>query len=792
MKSTPLYFPPQKISTAKKTEKWYKECIDGAEDLAILRHDVNTSDHYKMQVWEDLDNDIINESEIEKVFNPMGLKDAVFPAAIKNYPLSVPKIDLLQGEAVKRKFDWKVLSKNEDAYSHRTDALQQEIMNLVMSEIQAESVDEEEMQKKIEKVSKYFQYDYKDTNELYATRTLEYLYREQDLKRKFFKGIRKALVKGKEIYRVEGVSGEPVVIDCDPKNVYSLRTGDSHKIEDSDIIVEITYEPIGAVIDEFHDDLTPKQIDTIEEGIHRLGQKSEGGVLNHTALQPILWASAHIGGEGDGVDSLKAAHGYNLPYDAEGNVRVLRVKWVGRRKIGKVTYYDEITGDEEEKLVSEKYKVNELEGEKVKWIWINEAYEGVRLAQDIYIKYGPRKIQMRHFDNPSKCFLGYVGTDYGKSLMSRMEPYQYLYNVYMRRLELAIAKYKGPIYELDLSKKPDEWSEDMWMYYGDVLGWMVIDSFNEGKKGQATGKLAGSFNTTGKVLDANGSNYIQQLLMMLQHIEDQMGKIVGVNEQRQGQIDNRETVGGVERAVTQSSHITEKWFFIHDETKKRVLLALLDTAKQLWKNNKSKKLQYIMDDMSRAAIEINGEDFASSEFDIFISDSSDDLKIRNTIEQLSHAFVQNGGSLTLPIKVLRNDSITQMAKTIEEEEIKMREQQQEMEQKQLEAQQQAQQAQQATEQSKQELEKYKIDSESNTKIEVALIQAEAGTNVENGNEDTTLDQARLNLDQKKLSLEEKKESNQNKLGKDKHVETVRHNKATESISKNKPKTTSKK
>ena len=143
---------------------------------------------------------------------------------------------------------------------------------------------------------------------------------------------------------------------------------------------------------------------------------------------------------------------------------------------------------------------------------------------------------MRHFDNPSKCFLGYVGTDYGKSLMSRMEPYQYLYNVYMRRLELAIAKYKGPIYEMDISTKPDDWDIEMWMYYADVLGWSIKDAFNEGKKGQATGKVAGTLNNQTKVLDANAGNYIQQLVMMLQYIEKQMGQIAGVNEQRQGHV----------------------------------------------------------------------------------------------------------------------------------------------------------------------------------------------------------------------------------------------------------------
>lgn len=784
MRTTPILFPSQKVSTGKKTQKWYQECLDAAEALCILRENAGHNQHHKMQVWEDLDNDIIDENEIEKVFNPMKLQDAVFPAAIKNYPLSVPKIDLLQGEEIKRKFDWKVMAKNEDVFSAHTDAIKDEIMRIVMEEIQNDSFDEESAQKKIEKTAKYFQYEYKDLNELYGTRVLEYLWREQDLRRKFSMGFREALVKGREIYRIDDIGGEPGVIKTDPKNVYFLRKGDSHKIEDADILIEVTYEPVGKVIDEFYDYLTPTEIEELESGNSRISGNG-GGVLNHENVYPTLMVSSQLGGLSTDSIGVTTTDMYNLPFDYEGNVRVVRGRWVGRRKIGRLSYFDEITGDLQERFVSEYYKVNEELGESVKWLWVNEAQEATRLGQDTYVKCQPREIQMRHFDNPSRCFLGYVGTDYGKSLMARMESYQYLYNVYMRRLELAIAKYKGPIYELDTSKKPDEWDTDMWMYYAEVLGWSIIDSFNEGKKGAATGKIAGGLNNAGKVLDANVGNYIQQIIMMLQYIEKQMGTIAGVNEQRQGMIDNRETVGGVERAVTQSSHITEKWFFIHDETKKRVMLALLDTAKQLWKNKKSKKISFIMEDMARVAMDINGEDMAATEYDIFITDSSDDLKIRQTIEQLSHAYVQNGGSLTIPIKVLRSDSITQMGKIIEEEELKMNQQNQQMEEKKLEVQERMQQELLADKQADRELEIYKIDTQRDTQLQVAAMK-----NQQEAPEMPEAEQPDI-IAQQKLELDREKTNKQHTLAKEQLSETVRHNKATEAISKSKPKTTAK-
>jgi len=767
MKQYPTFFPQQKIPTSQKTRDWYKRCLDSAESLALYRYDQLSEDHRKMQVYEDLYNDIIDESEIERVFNPMKISEAVFPASIKNYPLSVPKIDLLRGEEIKRKFDWSVVAQNEEASSEFDEKLKEEILRVITEQISRGEYNEKEVEERIKEISKYYSYSYKNLNELSATRILQYLWRQQLLKETFNEGFKEALIKGREIYRIDNIGGEPCVIKCDAKHVFPIRWGSSYKVEDADIIVEIGYEPIGKIIDEFHDHLSQTEVENLETG--QASQGGGSGTLGYKSDIPRLYTS-DIGGDiREMQDLFSVTSAFNLPFDSEGNVRTIRARWRGRRKVGRLTYFDPVTGDEQERLISENHKVNKIEGEHVKWIWINEAYEATKIADDIYLKMQPRDVQVRFFDNPSKCFLGYVGTDYGKSLMARMEPYQYLYNVYMRRLELAIAKYKGPIYELDVSKKPDEWEVDQWMYYAEILGWAIVDPFTEGKKGAAQGKLSGNFNTTGKVLNADIGSYIQQLIMMLQYIERQLGQIAGVTEQRQGQIDNRETVGGIERAVTQSSHVTEKWFYVHDETKKRVIEALLDVAKAVWRN-KTKKINFIMEDMSRTVIELS-EDFSSTEYDIFVSNSSDDMEIRQVIKELSHAAVQNGASLSLPITILRSDSISEMAKKIEEEENTRREREEQMQNQQIESNERMKQAELEDKNAQRELEYYKIDTDNNTKLQIAGLKEK-----EEVPEDTS-------LDKEKLDLQEKKQSDDKELKKRQLQETERHNKVVEHIAK---------
>lgn len=772
------FFPQQKIATGQKNKQWFIDCIDAAEGLVVLRNTGELQLKHKMNIWYNLDKDIIDETEIESVFNPMQINSGTIPASIRNYSLTIPKIDLLQGEEIKRRFDWSVVSKNEDAHSNYTKALKDELIQVAMQTIESESFDEKQVQEKLKNISKYYTYEYKELFEVTVIRILQYLWREQDIKEKFSKGFRDALISSREIYRIDSFGQKPVVVKIDPRNVFSIRRGDSHRIEDSDIIVEISYEPIGKIIDEFHEDLKPSEIDQLEAGYQKLGGGNGNGVLNYENRPPVIYSNLETASTTmkplDEYQNIQYAYG--LPFDVQGNVRVIRARWLSRRKVGTLTYFDE-NGTEQQKLVSEYYKPNKELGEWVKWFWINEACEGTRLGGDIYVRCRIRPIQMRHFDNPSMCFLGYVGTDYGESMMGRMEPYQYLYNVYMRRLELVLARYKGPIVELDLSKKPDEWDTETWMYYADTLGYMIVDSFKEGKKGQAQGKLAGTFNTTGKVLDPNIGNYIQQLVTMLQYIESQVGKIAGVTPQREGAVDNRETVGGVERSVTQSSHITEKWFFIHDQTKRRVLQALLDTAKQLYSSSKEVNLNFILDDMSKIFLQFNGEDFASSEYDIFSSNSSDDQEIRELVKQLSHAAVQGGASMLLPIKVLRSDSISDMAKKLELDEQERLQREQESQDKQLQTQERMNQANIDDKEKDRELNYYKIDKE----FEKALTVASMSKNTEP--EDNS-------LDKEKLALDRKKQQEESNLKRDQLNETIRHNKKAEEIS-NKPKSSNK-
>jgi hypothetical protein len=384
--------------------------------------------------------------------------------------------------------------------------------------------------------------------------------------------------------------------------------------------------------------------------------------------------------------------------------------------------------------------------------------------------------------NKSAGGSGYVGTIYNsntsqsRSLMDRMKPYQYLYNVFMYRTELAFAKSKGKISVLDTSRIPDGWDMDKWMYYAEILGWAIEDPFKESNKGSSTGKLAGQMNQNSKVLDLEMGNYIQQHVMMLGFIKQELGEIAGVTNQRQGQIENRETVGGIERAVTQSSHITEKWFAMHDNTKLRVLETLLETAKYAWRNKNHEKLQYISDEMASIITEIDGEQFNEADYGIMISNSSTDSELIGTMKQLAQAGLQNDKiNFSGLMDIYLSESMSSMRRKIETYEEETIQRQQEQFEQTNETQQQAVQAEAQSKQADRENDMQKTMVKAETDITVAQIQSDTST--DNG------EQALINLEKlkqdwiemnKKYDLEDKK-----------HSENVRHNKATEVIDKKK-------
>ena len=252
-----------------------------------------------------------------------------------------------------------------------------------------------------------------------------------------------------------------------------------------------------------------------------------------------------------------------------------------------------------------------------------------------------------------------------------MKPYAYLYDVLHDRLNKAIAANWGKIIKVDLALIPKGWELDKWLYYAKVNHMAVVDSFKEGNYGSSTGKLAGMLQQNSQVIDAETGNYIQQHINLLEFVKMEMSEASGISKQREGQVSASETVGGVERATMQSSHITEWLFSIHDNVKKRALECFIETAKVAMKG-RSKKFQYILNDGSIKMVDIDGDEFSECDYGIVMDNSTETNNLANNLDQLAHAAMQNQTlSFSSIMRILTSPSLSEIQRIIERDEKSM-------------------------------------------------------------------------------------------------------------------------
>jgi hypothetical protein len=468
-------------------------------------------------------------------------------------------------------------------------------------------------------------------------------------------------------------------------------------------------------------------------------------------------------------------------FDTYGNVRVLKVCWRSRRKIGELTYFDE-DGQEQKDWVPEDYKPNKVLGETVKWIWVNEWMEGTKIADHIYTVMRPVPYASKSLVNKSKGTPPYVGSvnstnDYKvQSLMDVMKPLTYSYDIAYYKRELEIATYKGSFAAINSSLVPSGWDPKEWMRYVTMNKFAWLDPTNEILKGPAQGKSAGAFNQlTAQQINIGDPNAIGMYTNILLDIENTLGKIAGVSGAREGQIENREAVNNVERELSQTSHITEKWFAIDANFRKRVLTKFLECCKYAYKKN-PKKGQYLLDDLGQQIVS-KFDEFVLSEYDIHVSNSTNDTQLYNDLRSLSQAAIQNGqATISDLIAISQSESVQEIARRLEDSAKRIKEETDKMQQQQMEQQQQQAQMMQQEAQAKREFEMKKHDDEIAIKREqIQANMAIAGLREQGSNQRYMMDHDKFMLDNDRINMEnlEKARIDSDKNGIDDYLDVRR-------------------
>ena len=678
-------FPSQKKSFSSKTKSWRKECVDALDNSGYFESENIRKSYRNKVVNYDLYNGKFNVDDMKAFLNPEDIKSLnteSSPPSVVNFGIAAPRIDVLVGEEAKRAFEFRAVVTNPLSISQKSENRKNDLLKSLTEFIKSSEQDEEKLKQKLESLQNYYTYSWQDLKEKQSNDLLQYLFAKQRLGIVFNDGMKDALISSEEIYQLEIVANEPVMKRVNPLHIHWLRSGFSSDIQDADLIVLDEYWSPGKIVDHFHDELKGSDIDKLEKGYVATGGSSNTDpFVGNRNAEPMFVGNEIL--EGKVIDDyigLMEINGskINRAYDVNGNIRVLRVYWKSFRKLLKVKSYDE-NGMEVYDLHDETYKIKEDEGETSTTIWVNEWWEGTKIGHDIYVKMQPKKVQYRDADNPSKCYPGFVGGAYavnnteGRTLMDRLKQFEYLYSVVHDRLNKSLAKNKGKVLMLDFASIPKGWGVEQWMHYIDKMGVAVVDSFKEGSKGAATGRLAGSLNNASKgYIDLETGAYISGHISLLQFIRNEMGQISGVTDQRLGQTQSRETVGGIERSISQSNHITEWYYTKHEDIKLRALEGLLETAKIAYKG-KSISKQFILNDGSIQMLNLDGDEFSNSSYGVVVTSSNRYNELNQKLERLADLGLQSSSiSFDTAMDIYVSNSLAEKKNLIKTSEAKKR------------------------------------------------------------------------------------------------------------------------
>lgn len=784
-------FPAQKLPMSKKTQAWKEACVDyvvGAGDSGFGGNGRSRSD--EMQTYYDLYNSIYNEKDLKYVTNPFKQDDG-FPAMAQDYNIIKPYVDQLLGEETKRPFNFHPQRTSDIAASEMQEKAKEMLMDYIQATIASKLSPEQaaryeqalatgEIQTP-EAIAKYLQKDYKDIAETEAYHALQFLKRKLNLTHEFYKGWKDALIGGEEIYYIGIINGDPYVERVNPMYFDYEHSLDLEFIDDAAWCRRKMIMSATEIYDRFYDKMSERQLNELLELIDQRPGAGNNPEIRKTSID---------------YESIKL-HKINSftdnPFDID-HIVVYHCCWKSFKKIGFVTLLNPETGEVEEFQVDEDYKVTGTE-QSVEWDWIIEVWEGYRIGDDMYIGIQPIEYQHISADNPNSQKLPYTGVVYNntnskpRSLVSMMKPLQYMYIVVWYRLELALSRDKGKVAVMDITQIPKSMNIDVnkWMHYLSALGVAFINPYDEGWDipGREGGKPS-QFNQLSS-WDLTMSNVIAEYIQLMQKIEDMVAKLTGITPQRQGQIAASELVSNANTAVNMSYHITEPWFWNHNQVKRRVLTMLLNTSKAAWKDSK-RYLNYILDDATRAFVQLS-DNFFYEDMDIFVDDSTKNQQYIDQLKQLLQPAMQNGASLLDIAEIITLDNMSMIKNRLEEIEQKRMEQMQQQQQAEQQAQQQiADQQNQLKEEelmlkeAEMDLEKYKVDQDNATKITVAQLNAYRGA--ENMDQDNNgivdvveigkqaLEQQKINsdiatkqleLNNKRREIEQKREAENKKI-----------------------------
>jgi hypothetical protein len=695
-----------KISENKKYAKegaWFKDYMNMI--VPSNSEDIEEYDRLK-GLYEVVNGDLSSFNEkISDFCNPAKMPDISEAANIEPYPKIYTKLNVLKGEFLKRGDNHKIVllsakaikDKNEKMIEAIKASVEEELM-LAIQAMQDADLSDEELQQYIEEFRKEKSPDdIKEKNfladwEIFNSKCLQYCEYEQDITTKKMNSLEDLMISGGAFVYVGWKFGKPHIelrnrlftgFHKNP-NEYMIHKGDYIWYKDA-ITIKDAYNEYGNYLKE--NDLRELNSystnNTIDKRHDVIGGKAVP-VFDHT--NEILWRSNEESNKQVGNNMTPNS---NNKYNSNALIWRVHFEFMAFRELMFLTYYDEYNEpvvtvmDSKAKSMIPKeaqrvIKLNQYGDNVINYIWVDKLsntqyeamilhvprkYEVIRLGNSIYPIYREVPYQTTNINAPFSTFsLSTKGIIIDArnvrsvSMVERALPayFEYLYVKKVQRDELS--KYQGYIQSIDVDQIPDELGEDE---EGNPIRDKIVTYLTYLKKTNKdlySGSNATHSHGLPPATRSPGSNgyytgtatellNLQKLVTLL---DSEIGLSMGISPQREAQFSPNSNVTDNQQAITQSHHITEPLFYMHNLLWKEVLQEWLSLFRrycklQLKQTTDSQYLifQYITPDGSRELLEVTPDLLEMEDIGIWVANTTKDQLYKRHMEQMLQVIGQN-------------------------------------------------------------------------------------------------------------------------------------------------------
>lgn len=693
--------PDPFISTSKKIKdkKWQKETVEYYIQRSYNNCNTRRKSFNEMRHNRNVFNSVMNYNILKEGLDPLGViedsENVDFPYQFYNI-IEQPILTLL-GEELRRPYDVKAFAINPEAINEKDKIFFTQLRQYIEGLGQRQDLPEDILREDLERMERWKKEDLQSAHEKMVNQILQAFLHDPNInfKDKSNKAFQDQQIIAEAVMRVGREGKDPQLYNVDSENFFVYGLGDSCHIEDGSAWIEWCWYSKERILQEFSEELVEKDVKDIYS--HRY---SSPAIVLPTPLatsdevtrNDLPNVSQYIPVDSD-LTYMDNTFSNSRFVDQYGNIRVIRVQWITPKKVGYLTTFDQETGEPIYTFVDETYKPDASLGETIKWIYVEELWEGIKIGDEKYIRVQPCDIQLRSMSNPAKVrplYVGVIRAYNGNMARSRLDMALQLqndYNIWSNKLRDLWTKNLGKLAIIDASKIPSTMKTEEWFVWLRRFGLVFENPFEEHKKRPEL--IAGNMQQGHKMIDLSLATEINQAIQYLQYIQQEVNRIMAVPDPRQGNMTGNEGLGVSQQAIISSNSQTEIDFSTHDYLRARLLEVLVEYTKFLWKDEKGKR-QYLLDDLSNYILDVDGSLLMEAEYGVRITNTGKAVEMNTILKSLIHPAMQNGTTtLADAAKALLADSPSNMLKMLESSEDKRIKQQQEAERIQQEAQQQA-------------------------------------------------------------------------------------------------------